>query len=476
MNRAGDVWAAGASVGSESAEPLEGAEIVQAVLSWRDARGGNVLGVKDVAAGATLSIGEQGDLLVPGDMIGAERVEVLRFDGERAVASLPAGGTLRVDGWARDEREIEVARGHVVELHVASFVVRLTRTRAGTKPAGAPLEGLRRGGAAVLLGSALAHTAAFAVLAYVSPALGATEEDACDRDRIELLQRMIDASAAREQERLPAEATDSAAGGSGGESRPAAGAEGAAGKDTPSRDGKWALRGTARPEDVTLPRERVLAAAADFGAIGLLATLAGNPDAPTVPWGRQQNGADDVDKIGHLYGGSLDDAMGQGGWALLGPGDGGGGAAHTIGLGNGLGPLGGTGTCTGGGPCDGIGHGRDRLTGQHVSTFKGPRYGVPQTSGHLPADVIQRIVRQNDGRYRFCFQQGLKANPALEGRVTVKFMIARDGSVGYASDGGSDIPDASVRQCVVSAFTALSFPAPDSGIVTVYYPIAFTPQ
>jgi hypothetical protein len=111
-----------------------------------------------------------------------------------------------------------------------------------------------------------------------------------------------------------------------------------------------------------------------------------------------------------------------------------------------------------------------------VPTFKGPRYAQPSVSGRLPPEVIQRIVRANDGRYRFCYQNGLKSNPTLTGRVTVKFVIDRSGAVSMAADGGSDIPDASVSRCVVSAFTALSFPAPDSGMVTVVYPITFSPE
>jgi hypothetical protein len=42
-------------------------------------------------------------------------------------------------------------------------------------------------------------------------------------------------------------------------------------------------------------------------------------------------------------------------------------------------------------------------------------------------------------------------------------------------NGGSDLPDSSVVSCVISAFYGLSFPAPDGGIVSVVYPISFTP-
>ena len=95
-------------------------------------------------------------------------------------------------------------------------------------------------------------------------------------------------------------------------------------------------------------------------------------------------------------------------------------------------------------------------------------------SGRLPSDVIQRIVRQNFGRFRACYEIGLRTNPNLEGRVTARFVIGRDGAVSNVSAGG-DLPDSTVKSCVASAFYGLSFPSPENGIVTVSYPIMLTP-
>ena len=255
MNTAKGIWAAEDTSIETHAATGEGAEVVEAVLSWRDSRGDNALGRKEAPAGGAVALGEQGDLMVPAEVLGDDRFEVVRFDGESAVAMVPPGGKLRVDGWAREERTIEIARGHVVEVLVGSFVVRLSRVRAGTKLAAAPLAGLKRSGAGILLGSALAHAAAFAVIAYVSPALGATEADAYDRDNIELMQKLLNASAQKDLEQQPADAT-STEGGNTAQSQPAQGQEGQAGKDTPKLDGKWAARGTATPETATLARER----------------------------------------------------------------------------------------------------------------------------------------------------------------------------------------------------------------------------
>jgi outer membrane biosynthesis protein TonB len=84
-------------------------------------------------------------------------------------------------------------------------------------------------------------------------------------------------------------------------------------------------------------------------------------------------------------------------------------------------------------------------------------------------------VRQNFGRFRMCYEQGLVRNPNLEGRVAVRFVIGRDGAVSNVSNGGTDLPDGNVVSCVIGAYYGLSFPAPERGIVTVTYPIFFSP-
>jgi len=100
--------------------------------------------------------------------------------------------------------------------------------------------------------------------------------------------------------------------------------------------------------------------------------------------------------------------------------------------------------------------------------------GATSVSGRLPPEVIQRIVRQNFGRFRLCYENGLRNNPNLQGRVVVRFVIGRDGRVSNVG-GGGDLPDGGVTSCVTRAFYGLSFPQPEGGIVTVSYPIVFTP-
>jgi len=57
----------------------------------------------------------------------------------------------------------------------------------------------------------------------------------------------------------------------------------------------------------------------------------------------------------------------------------------------------------------------------------------------------------------------------------VRFVIGRDGTVSNVANSGSDLPDAKVVACVASQFERMTFPAPEGGIVTVSYPLVFTP-
>ena len=98
---------------------------------------------------------------------------------------------------------------------------------------------------------------------------------------------------------------------------------------------------------------------------------------------------------------------------------------------------------------------------------------VSSVSGRI--NSLVRIVRQSFGRFRLCYENGLRTNPKLEGRVSVKFVIGRTGDVTSTADGGSDMPDKGVVACVMRAIGNLTFPQPEGGIVTVVLPIVFAP-
>jgi hypothetical protein len=90
-----------------------------------------------------------------------------------------------------------------------------------------------------------------------------------------------------------------------------------------------------------------------------------------------------------------------------------------------------------------------------------------------PVDLVRRIVRLSFKQLRQCYVSALSTNPDLQGRVTVRFTIDKDGKVSRAKNVGQEMPDANVVRCVVRSFSELTFPRPAKGEVTVVSPINF---
>lgn len=218
---------------------------------------------------------------------------------------------------------------------------------------------------------------------------------------------------------------------------------------------------------------------AERTAVDTVATA--NADAPKepetapkpTPKERAIEAAKQSGVIGALGGDKpASDTFGAGGLGISGTGEGGGGTGEgTIGIGK-IGTLGKGG---GGGTGQGYGTGAGRLGG---STSKSPtvQTGTPVVQGSLDKEIIRRIIRRHANRLRFCYEKGLQTNPTLEGRVNVKFVITKDGTVSSAQDAGSTITDQTVVGCVVQAFKQMQFPAPvGGGIVVINYPVVFSP-
>lgn len=212
-------------------------------------------------------------------------------------------------------------------------------------------------------------------------------------------------------------------------------------------------------QDPQIARQAALKEAQEFGIIGALNTP---PDAASA------DATDATAAPGNMAG----DSSGTGGPGLTGVGDGGGGRNEVS---TGLSSIGSLGR--GAATDQGFGAGHGRLGGSHAGADAPKvRMGATEVTGKLPPEIVQRIVRQNFGRLRLCYENGLRNNPNLEGRVSTRFVIAHDGSVAAASNGGSDLPDAAVVSCVNRAFLGLSFPQPEGGgAVTVVFAVMLSP-
>jgi Redoxin len=95
-------------------------------------------------------------------------------------------------------------------------------------------------------------------------------------------------------------------------------------------------------------------------------------------------------------------------------------------------------------------------------------------TGDLPVEIIRRIMRQELGRYRLCYEEGLRKNPKLAGRLSGHFTIGKDGTIeSDPSVTKSRLADDRVVQCVLNGMRALSFPQPNAGVVNVDFELLF---
>ena len=401
-------------------------------------------------------------------------IEVLRAWGDDYVLDV----THHEPTEASDVYDIdELTLGNTVTKKIGDMTFKVTLTNKERKYEGDTSDNKSILGWLTGCASAFTHVALMGLFAFNTPSLGLDSSDQIERDQLFMMQQYLTASAEREaQQRDTEQATDQKADDKeGGTGVRAKGEEGSMGNPT-SRDvnRRYGVAGPKDNTDVHIARAAALREASDFGLIGILNTGAGgDPNAPVAPWGRDEAlGSDPISARGNMWGGDIGDAFGANGLGLSGIGEGGGGKGEGIGLGS-IGTLGhGSGDGTG----QGFGNGHGHLRGGHRPTSPVVRIGTTSVNGRLPPEVIQRIVRQNFGRFRSCYEAALRNNPNLQGRVSVRFIIGRDGAVSGVGNGGSDLPDPNVVQCIIRSFYGLSFPEPKDGIVSVTYPLMMSPQ
>jgi hypothetical protein len=473
---------------------------VEVMILW-DA---NVLHVSHMTPPRSFYVGEEFsdkagcDYFIPSETLGTTRAPIvvsrgvgaalvilprsrgyvdLQGQGKISLADLVSTGRARPSTEMSGAYEFELppnAKARM-ELEGSSLVFQVSAVNAGKRVAVGFLANMEPAAFLFTGLSFLLHMGLVAVFAFFMPSMRGDDSEDIDRDQILMMQKLLNAAADREQEERQDDTQEvSADQKEGGSGTRAKGEEGSMGNPNTKDSGhKYGVQGPKDNPDPHLAKMAALQEAAQFGMIGLISTMGGgDPNAPTAPWGREESsGADEKSARGNMFGDTIGDSFGAGGLGLSGVGEGGGGRGEGIGLGN----FGGLGHGAGTGTGQGIGNGRGRLGGGHQVKSPKLREGATQVNGRLPPEVIQRIVRQNFGRFRLCYENGMRSNPNLQGRVSVKFVIDRSGAVSMTADGGSDLPDQSVVQCVVRGFGNLSFPQPEGGMVTVVYPIIFNP-
>ncbi|MEO8903686.1 MAG: AgmX/PglI C-terminal domain-containing protein [Polyangiaceae bacterium] len=97
----------------------------------------------------------------------------------------------------------------------------------------------------------------------------------------------------------------------------------------------------------------------------------------------------------------------------------------------------------------------------------------PSSPGTLASDAIDNVVEAGYPLFARCYRDGVSRNDSLGGTLRLRFAISPAGTVSEVTDGGSDLSDRQVVDCVAEGFYALQFPQPEHGQVNVLYKIRF---
>jgi len=103
--------------------------------------------------------------------------------------------------------------------------------------------------------------------------------------------------------------------------------------------------------------------------------------------------------------------------------------------------------------------------------------GDPIILGALDQALIDAVITTHMNQIRYCYQRELNNHPSLGGKIVIKFVVAKDGSVSRASVKSSTMGSAVVENCIAGRFMRFTFPEPKGGsIVIVSYPFIFAPN
>lgn len=393
------------------------------------------------------------------------------------VATLPcdASGTRRV-------RMLEGSIADVI-LGAFTFHVRITDAKV-EKPGPAAIDWrpYRWIGASLLF-----HSVLVGIFLLQPPDAGALSVDLDGRDvsRMQYYMAAIEQDRAIDESHLVGEA-----GAATNEGRPMEGEEGAAGAPDERRNtgGRVRVRGDDEDARVPLTANDVQ----QLSTFGMLASAAAGLTDLSSPFGAADaRGWASDSAYGPLTADSYGFAPGNGGFGMLGTGRGGCPAGATncahglVGTGD-LDTVGTRGGCSredferfvtqygragAMDRCSGTSH---RVTGSTIERQGG---GVPtvrligeaETTGGLSREQVRRVVHRNIPQVRFCYEQGLQAQPDMSGRVSVMFIIGQSGAVTTAQVVGNDVGNARVGQCIADAVRRWPFPQ-SPGVTSVTYP------
>lgn len=93
--------------------------------------------------------------------------------------------------------------------------------------------------------------------------------------------------------------------------------------------------------------------------------------------------------------------------------------------------------------------------------------------GYLSPSTVSKVINRHLGRVRACYTKALKANPNINGRLYVQFIVGPNGRVKGVSKLSSTVDSSEMEQCILGSVLTWVFPQPENGEVTIKHPFIF---
>ena len=100
----------------------------------------------------------------------------------------------------------------------------------------------------------------------------------------------------------------------------------------------------------------------------------------------------------------------------------------------------------------------------------------PEERDERSTRVISRVVAAHTGAIRYAYNRELRRNPALRGKIVLRFTIAAEGTVTACEVEETEMNWPSLEDALVKMVLGWQFPAIPEGTVTVSYPLVFFPS
>ena len=111
----------------------------------------------------------------------------------------------------------------------------------------------------------------------------------------------------------------------------------------------------------------------------------------------------------------------------------------------------------------------DKKNGKPSSGPGQLRLGELVVTGGLSKEEVQKILQRELSSFQLCFQEALKAQPNLKGKMIMKFTIDARGRVSQAKVSESELKATGKEweRCIRQRLLALQFPAPAGGVQVI---------